>query len=338
MSHIHDGQTYLRRQVSTKQKQRLPNLSKHAETQMPIPSRAKTTAYTKRSAAKNCPLTDFVWPQLSRLRQRPRGETRTGTCCHAVLEGTTLWSTRGKAVSTQQWLRGSQRIVSHGNTPVARRRILFSRQNWKAAFSDTEALGILFIFAISKFLIRQQSSSERHGCSLLHQCCSYLIAAAHVVWWSEMFSELSRVVFSLKRKTVCLSKAFGSARSKTWLLDKVNWMFSPPHGDFESQEAKLTQQVASFSCKVFNPPFMFFLFFCVWQEENTGLYSFSMCRQFGGNIHVDDVVWNISSGTNSRSQKPPKSAPDRAGTLKPDTSWDTFDRPAPLPDRSNPST
>lgn len=127
-------------------------------------------------------------------------------------------------------------------------------------------------FAISKFLIRQQSSSERHGCSLLHQCRSYLIATAHVVWWREMLTGLGRVVFSLKSKTVCLSKAFGSARSKTWLPDKVNWMFCPPRWDFESQEAKLNQRGASFSCKVciYHSCFSFsfvFVFFCVWQVK-----------------------------------------------------------------------
>lgn len=218
MSHIHNGQTYLRRQVSTKQRQRLPNLSKHAETQMPITFPSQNHSLHKEISSQKLSLispekklTDFVWPQLSRLRQRPRGETRTGTRCHVMPEGTTLWSTRGKAASKQQWLRGSQRVVSHGNTPVARRRrLLFSRQSWKAAFSDTEALGLLFIFAISKFLIRRQSVSQRHGCSLLHQCCSYLIATAHVVWWSEILTKLSRVVFSLKRKTACLSVAFGS--------------------------------------------------------------------------------------------------------------------------------
>lgn len=157
----------------------------------------------KEISSQNLPLisperkrTHSVWPQLSRLCQRPRGETRTGTRCYVQPEATTLWSTGGKAVLTEQWLQGSQRIVSHGNSPVARRRLLFLSSKLKGSHTQTRRRWeFVFIVAISKFLIRQQRISERHGCSLLQQCCSNLITTVHVVWWSESLTKLNRVVF-----------------------------------------------------------------------------------------------------------------------------------------------
>lgn len=337
MSHTHHGQTYMRRQVSKQSKNEGGQISVNA----PRPKRRYPNADTfpgqnrrlhKDIGSQNLPLispekqlTDFVWPQLS----PPSSKTSRWNKNRDPLPR----SARGHHSLIHQRKSSFNTAVTAGVTKNRVTRKYSRRQETNTFLSSkTERLHsqtrrrweFFFIFAISKkILIRQQSSSERHGCSLLHQCCSYLIATAHVVWWSEMLTGLSRVVFSLKRKTVCLSKAFGSARSKTWLLDKVNWMFSPPRGGFWKSGSKADPAgggalpVAKFLSTIH--VFLFSFFFCVWQEENTGLHSSSMCRQFGGNIHVDnadDIVWNISSGANSRSQKPPKGAPDRAGITK----------------------
>lgn len=94
MSHFHIGQIHLKWLVCLKK----ISVNTHRQrTGRYLPEgkkEKKNTTCTKTSAAKICFLlspekkrTHSVWPQLSRPRQRPKGETRSGTRCYVVPEG-----------------------------------------------------------------------------------------------------------------------------------------------------------------------------------------------------------------------------------------------------------
>lgn len=181
MSHILNGQIHLRVQVSIEQKQRLPNLSKHAETKnmyLGDISESQKHSLHEEICSQNAPyfsreesnafhLTPIIPPSSKTWRWN---KNRDPLLCSA--RGHHSLIHQRKSSFNTAMTAGVTKDCVAWNYSCCQKTILlmsklkgFQTQTWRR-------WEFIFIVAISKFLIRQQSIYERHGCSLLQQCYS----------------------------------------------------------------------------------------------------------------------------------------------------------------------